>query len=291
MSNKLGNTSRTRHKNNDEIDLIEILVKVMRWKWFIAAFITVVTVSTFFFTLLSPASRNTYTVNSSLWIGTVGTYLVQSPDMITNSVKTELYKKARQMGDTIDDKTPLINPTAYPASGNNPQYTYHFDMVLTDSKGQFVLKLNFSASNKSIDFSVQTPSAEESVKWARMIGDFIIYNHRPLYANAVRQAQTELADLRKMSVNVGSKYIDMKIQYENQKYPTSYIIEPFSPSGPDAGSGKKMALKTGIAFMGSLIAGIFLSFLFDILSGIRTEIKKRLNTTRKSNRSSGKILS
>ena len=269
MDKKHNTIPESHYQDNDEIDLIELLIKVWRWRWLTAALVIIITATAFLYVQFSPGPPKTYTVITSLKIGTVGAYHVQSPEMIINSVKAELFAKARQEGYKIKDTTQSN------IQSNIQNNTYQFNTKMTDSNEKLILNLNFTATEKSIEFSIKTQSAKESVKWARMIGDFITNKHRPLYASAVKQAQAELSELKKMSVYVGSEYINMKLLYENQNYPTDYMIEPFAPSGPDPNSGKKIMLKTAAAFIASLFFGIFLSFLIDYISAIRQEMRKR----------------
>ena len=268
----MGNDSRSNleslHKNNDEIDIAELILKIWRMKWLVMISIFVITGSTFIYLILSPTPQKTYTAKSTLAIGIVGSYAVQSPDEIINLIKKELYNQAHQNSSIINDITPAnkLNTT------NN---AVNFETAVQDSNGKLNYKLFFIATDKSIDFSVQTLSANESVKRAKMIGDFIIKKHSQIYANVINQVQYELSSIKRMSVFVGQDYIKMKLLYENEKHPTDYIIEPFISSSSDSSPEKKIILKTTIAFMTSLFIGIFISLIIDYASAIRKEIKEK----------------
>lgn len=256
------------HNDNDELDIADLFIKIWRWKWIIATIVAITTTATFLYLKLSP-NPLTYTAKASLKIGRVGNYAIQNPDLIIITVKNQLYTLARQHGYFINDITPLSTPT------NNPYKIRKFNATVEDKNEKFLYNLNLSVTKIYIDYSIQSPSSNNSVKWAREIGDYIINYHRPLYVNAVKQAQIELTDIKKMSVHVNDKYIKMKLMYENQKYPTSYTFEPLPPIAPDASLYNKMILKTVVSLIASLLFGIFLSLLIDFSLKIKEEIRLR----------------
>ncbi len=142
MDNDLNNVSHSRFKVSDEIDIVELLFKIWRRKWFIVTFMIIVTASTFLIVQFSHTPSKTYTVKTSLRIGMVGTYLIQSPEMIINTAKAELYTKARQQGAQINDITTT--------SIDNPRNTNNLTATILNSSGRLLLKLNALERRKKL---------------------------------------------------------------------------------------------------------------------------------------------
>lgn len=271
MDNDCAKNTESHLKSNDEIDIVELILKLWRNKWLIIALVIVITGATLIYLTISPAPPKTYTVKSSLRIGIVGSYTVQSPEEIVNSVRQELYTEARRNNEIINDITPKI-VTSNPEF---PSYSINFEANSQNIKGKFVYTIKLIAKNKSVDFSIQTLSATMSATRARKIGDFIIKKHDPIYNKAITQAQEELSSIKRMPVYVDRDYIKMKLLYENEKHPTDYIIEPLAPSNPDPLS-RKILLKTSFAFITSIFLGIFITLFHDYVSAIKRGIKERL---------------
>ncbi|MBP7507951.1 MAG: hypothetical protein KA807_09025 [Prolixibacteraceae bacterium] len=275
MAKKQNIKTNKINQDDGEIDLSEIFIKLMRWKWLITSMVVLITVTTFLYVKFSPGPPITYTAKAVLKIGTVGTFHVQSPEMIVNSLITGISATSRSEGYTISEiRTP--SKTNFVTVDNISQvHMYHFIANVIHKNNKFILTLIIKATNQTLDISVQTPHAQGSKEIAQIIGNYIIEKHHPLYANAIKQAQIELAEIKKMAVYVNNNYIKMKLMYENQKYPTSYTLEPYEPSAPDPSPGKRILLKTAFAFTASLFFSIILIYFIEYMLAIGREMKER----------------
>ncbi len=282
MDNRPQINSEPHQKNNDEIDIAELLMKIWRKKWFISAVVIFITSTTLIYLGLTPSPPNTYTVKSSLRIGNVGSYTIQSPEEIVNSVKKELYNEVNHRRYIINDTSPSKKPNSDINTVDYEINTIGYEATVWDRKWKFKYKLIFTAMKKSIDFSIQTSSPKESFNRAKMIGDYIIKYHTQIYTNAIKLVQDELFTIRRMNVFIGKDYMKMKLLYENERHPTDYIIEPSTPLGPDTNPGKKILLKTSIAIITSLFFGIFISLFYDYVSVIRKKIIEKSEDGKKN---------
>jgi len=124
------------------------------------------------------------------------------------------------------------------------------------------IKFDFNSGANILTLSSKTVNALDSFKIINGIVNIILKRHEDLYDDAIIKIKKSLVSARNINV-ITPKYVLRSYNFK------SYLLK--KAKIPEQADSKKLLLKTVVAFMASLFAGIFFVLFLDFLSSYRDE--------------------
>ncbi|MDY6935054.1 MAG: hypothetical protein SVZ03_12640 [Spirochaetota bacterium] len=274
---------------DDEIQLYDIVMKIWKWRYLISVIVGISIIITLLTVILSskPKSNpemidvvselNTYTVDAKVKIGKIANVLIEQWSDIKLYLDSSFF---------IEEFLKDYHKKFPPITIGELIEMHTLELANDKDHDNMIFYENNKNKNQEMDYDL--PSWEyREVEGCIYIGytsilpeisyycvnrtiDKILNRHDKLYRRAFSRIR-ENTDLLKSKM-----IIDPILVLDSYTYPSSVIIEPKMPISPDIRDkrklmnskskmtlSRKLVIKLAVAFMASLLFGIFLSFFID----------------------------
>jgi hypothetical protein len=253
---------------DDELDLFELFQKIWKWKWLITSVVIFSILLTFIYNLYNIKSDSkakfinwTYTAQTIIKIGCIGGQAIDSftynSPTITNISKIIEKKYSKR----INIPTQIVGN-----KGSKIEIDFKSDNN----------KINFNVANFSLKIepasgihyiSIISKNAESSLEILEYILKLILQEHKKIYTNGVNKLNKNIAYFKSKQILETNIYFSIPYLLDSFNYQSEIISNPILPSNPDIDSmpERKLTQKLALAFIASLLLGIFLSLFIDFV--------------------------
>jgi hypothetical protein len=227
MSENTPGTQPERFRNDDEVDLFELLKTLWRWKWFVIGITLLGGAAALLYASMQPEKPVTYKAAAKVQVGKVLNVNIESPGDVTAYLQSDRFTSRLPSED---------------ASVEVDVERIHDDSLI-------------------VTLSRTTPEAEPAEQTVRAAVETLVIRHRAIYEDAVAEYERFEPNPESFSEDFPGKL--PLLWLDSYTYPTRVIRDTAVSAVPPPEDNAKMMV--AVAAVASFFIAVLLAFFIDAL--------------------------